>query len=206
MDNANFRQWLDQHTACADAQVWVGTRSSEQAWAECARADWMMWEYAEAGAEICARYHDQIVTLARSFAARAAKTAARCAALLSASETARGAGAAAYCAGEAAHCAGAAARRAGAAALDAAASSARWASSAAAASARWASSAAREEARWALSTAAEARWAASMSVWSSSELAKADAAEMAASAEMADEVRAVLPCPILSGKEAANGQ
>ena len=29
--------------ACSDAVEWVGTRTIEQAWAECERGDWMLW-------------------------------------------------------------------------------------------------------------------------------------------------------------------
>jgi hypothetical protein len=39
----NFRDTLIELNACVDAVKWVGDRDEETAWAECKRADWMLW-------------------------------------------------------------------------------------------------------------------------------------------------------------------
>ena len=53
--------------ACSAAVEWVGDRTLEQAWAECERADWMLWLYRRRKPDkrIC-------VTLAIAFAERVA--------------------------------------------------------------------------------------------------------------------------------------
>jgi len=38
-----LRDQLVAIRACSDAVEWVGTRTIEQAWAECERGDWMLW-------------------------------------------------------------------------------------------------------------------------------------------------------------------
>lgn len=43
----NRRTALDRHLwrlgACADSRAWIGERTPEQAWEECARPDWLLW-------------------------------------------------------------------------------------------------------------------------------------------------------------------
>jgi len=38
-----FKELLKVNRACCEARRWVGSRSIEQAWAECERGDWMVW-------------------------------------------------------------------------------------------------------------------------------------------------------------------
>ncbi len=39
----NFRTWLIENHACAEARKWVGDKTLAQAWAVCHRGDWMRW-------------------------------------------------------------------------------------------------------------------------------------------------------------------
>jgi hypothetical protein len=43
MTNEQLTSYLRDKRACADACEWVGERDAETAWAECPRADWMLW-------------------------------------------------------------------------------------------------------------------------------------------------------------------
>lgn len=49
MNNAQFRAWLESHDACQPALDWLGDRDAATAWAECPRADWLLWWAMEAG-------------------------------------------------------------------------------------------------------------------------------------------------------------
>ena len=40
---STFKRRLQSYGACEDAVEWVGERTLAQAWAECERADWMLW-------------------------------------------------------------------------------------------------------------------------------------------------------------------
>ena len=42
-DATEFQSWLDLVGACAEARNWAGSRSAEEAWTQCKRADWLMW-------------------------------------------------------------------------------------------------------------------------------------------------------------------
>ena len=42
-----LKDWLIKERACLDAVEWAGDRTPQQAWAQCERADWMMWFYAK---------------------------------------------------------------------------------------------------------------------------------------------------------------
>ena len=39
----NLQIHLAQIGACAEAHTWAGSRTAQQAWDECERADWLMW-------------------------------------------------------------------------------------------------------------------------------------------------------------------
>jgi hypothetical protein len=39
----NMQKFLESLHACSEAKNWVGDKTINQAWAECPRADWMMW-------------------------------------------------------------------------------------------------------------------------------------------------------------------
>jgi hypothetical protein len=43
MDNQGLLLRLKQLDACEEALKWVGTRSTQQAWDECTRPDWLIW-------------------------------------------------------------------------------------------------------------------------------------------------------------------
>ena len=40
---STFKRRLQSYGACGSAVEWVGKRTLAQAWAECERADWMLW-------------------------------------------------------------------------------------------------------------------------------------------------------------------
>ena len=50
-DFSSFREYLVQIGACQDAREWAGDRTAEQAWAECDRADWLLWWAAKEGVD-----------------------------------------------------------------------------------------------------------------------------------------------------------
>ena len=68
--NATFAEWLESEDACDEAREWCDARTVEEAWAECPRADWMLWLVCHLGLEgfWCA-------DLARLFAADALEAA-----------------------------------------------------------------------------------------------------------------------------------
>jgi len=113
---------IREYKPCEDAVAWLGKRDLVTAWAECPRADWMLWVCSKIGPETAAR-KAIYVQLARGFAERAERAAGAAAA-----EAADAAAAWAERAADAA-AAWAAARTAGAAARAA------WAADAAAAEA-----------------------------------------------------------------------
>jgi hypothetical protein len=43
MNNTELRQFLENKFACRSAMDWLGERDSAQMWAECDRADWLLW-------------------------------------------------------------------------------------------------------------------------------------------------------------------
>lgn len=45
----NLKKKLIKMNACDEAAKWVGDRSLRDAWAECRRADWMLWYAAQMG-------------------------------------------------------------------------------------------------------------------------------------------------------------
>jgi len=47
-----FKEFLESIDACEPALEWVGDRTAEQAWAECERADWLMWLAYEVGESV----------------------------------------------------------------------------------------------------------------------------------------------------------
>jgi hypothetical protein len=42
-EKTTFSDYLKKINACNDAVKWVGTRTVSRAWADCERADWMIW-------------------------------------------------------------------------------------------------------------------------------------------------------------------
>ena len=44
-----FQRYLKSIGACAEACLWCGERTAEQAWLECERADWLLWWAGRAG-------------------------------------------------------------------------------------------------------------------------------------------------------------
>ena len=40
---STFKRRLQSYGACEEAVDWVGERTQHEAWAECERADWMLW-------------------------------------------------------------------------------------------------------------------------------------------------------------------
>jgi hypothetical protein len=43
MTNAKLKTYLKSVNACSESIVWLGDRDLKTAWAECERADWMLW-------------------------------------------------------------------------------------------------------------------------------------------------------------------
>ena len=148
-----FQTYLASVGACPDAKVWAAQRSAREAWAECERADWLLWWAATAeidrkllvrAACACARLALRFVPAVEVRPLRAIETAeAWCDghATIAEVNAARAAARAAEDAAGAAGAAGAAAWAAGAAAWAAWAAGAAWAAWAARAAA-WAAEAA----------------------------------------------------------------
>jgi hypothetical protein len=195
----SFQRTLAKLSACPEAVEWVGDRTMAQAWAECERADWMLWLLAKLdgcysprlrlAACACARTALQYVPdgedrprLAIECAERFARGEATDAELRAAGAAAE---AAAWAAGDAAR-----------AATEAAAEAAAWAA--------WAAGAA-EAATWAATGVADAAaGAAAWAAWAAGDAAGAaraaaraagDAAGDAAYREMADLIRATVAVP-----------
>jgi hypothetical protein len=43
MNNKQLRTLLNDWGACQEARTWLGDRDADQMWADCERADWMLW-------------------------------------------------------------------------------------------------------------------------------------------------------------------
>ena len=196
MTNTHFRAGLECHDACQPALDWLGDRDAATAWAECPRADWLLWWTAEAGMAVPRALLADIVRAALDWACPVSQLSPTWPEVESAVESVidamegRGDLDTAWAAAEATR-----ATRAASAAAEAAASAAAWAASAAAEAAR-ATRAASAAARAASAAALAARAARAASA---AALAAAWAAEAAASTELADLVRRHMPMPAMEG-------